>query len=84
VLVGTERDVSWEHGDLVFYDLSREGLVIELEYYEHGELVAYPMDEAAPKEGDSTVPFFVLEAPTVEECRAAFLAEGWLEPGRRG
>ena len=33
-LVSAERDVSWEHGDSVFYDLERGGVVIELEYYE--------------------------------------------------
>lgn len=84
VLVSTERDVSSEHGDSVFYDLEREGVVIELEYYEHGDLVAYPMgDDTPPDVDDVAEPFFVLEAPSREQCWQAFEAHGWIN-GQRG
>ena len=42
MLVSTDRDESMEYGDSVFYDLERDGTVIELECFEHGQLVAYP------------------------------------------
>jgi len=78
VVISTARDVSHEHGDSVFYDLEREGVEIELEYYEHGELVAYPTDQAV-EDGDSTEPVFDLEEPTEAECLEAFIAQGWVQ-----
>lgn len=85
VLVSTERDVSWEHGDSVFYDLEREGLVIELEYYEQGDLVAYPMGDDRPMEEDGvTEAYFVLDAPSQDECWRAFVKQGWMKESITG
>jgi hypothetical protein len=49
-VVSTDRDESWEFGDSGFFDLEREGTVVELEYYEHGQLVAYTIGDAEQAE----------------------------------
>lgn len=76
-LFSTETDEGGMYGYSVFYDLERDGVLIELEYYERGDLVAYPTG-AEPNEDGVTEPYFVLTRPTREDCWAAFAERGWL------
>lgn len=75
-LVATEQEDSWEYGDSVFYDLERNGVTVELEYYEHGQLVAYPMGEE-PEDG-VTEPLLSIPASTPTQAEEAFVALGLL------
>lgn len=78
-LISTEREESWEFGDSVFYDLQREGEVIELEYYSHGTLVAYRMDEGDEGSDDpESGSIFSIPDSTAASARAAFRACGWI------
>ena len=78
-LVSTDRDESTKYGDSVFYDLEREGTVVELEFYDHGrELVAYPISGANPD--DETERFFSIDSTTVESSHRALGKMGWLSP----
>jgi hypothetical protein len=43
-VVDTDQDESWEYGNSVAFDLERDGVTMELEYFEHGQLIAYPLD----------------------------------------
>lgn len=79
-LVSTDRDVSREYGDSVFWDLEREGQTVELEYYEHGQLVAYPVSDSddGNDDGEPTPAYFAIPDSTVDNSRAAFADQGWL------
>jgi len=78
-VVSTEREESGEFGDSVFVDLERDGLSIELEYYEHGQLVGYAVDEASSGEEDlDTEPYFSAPESTADLARSAFASEVWL------
>lgn len=81
-LTSTDREESWEFGDSVFYDLERDGLILNLEYYEHGQLVAYPVaDSASEDEGpEQAEPTFSIDDSTPENTPRAFEANGWLSP----
>jgi hypothetical protein len=61
----------------VFYDLERDGVGIELEYYEHAQLVAYPLGQDTD-DGEPTEPLFVLADSTTESSRKAYVNIGWL------
>ena len=75
-LVSTARDESWEFGDSVFYDLERDGRLIELEYYEHGQLVAYEVDDAQDADEESTI--FVIPDSSAMSSLEAFRAHEWV------
>lgn len=80
LLTGRESEESWEYGDSVFYDLERGTTHLNLEYYEHGQFVAYP-NEPRPEEewdGDPTEPYFSIYDSTSATCRSAFEEQGWL------
>ena len=77
-LTGTDRDESWEHGDSVFYDLERDGTTLNMEYYEHGQLIAYPVDERSQDVEDPAEPFFSIYDSTPESSRLADEEKGWL------
>jgi hypothetical protein len=65
---GGETDRSWEYGDSFFVEAERGGDRIELELYDHGQLVAYdghPGDD----DGDPKEPFFVVQDVTPEALR---------------
>ena len=74
-LVDTLHEESWEYGDSVFYDLERDGSVVELEYYEHGQLVAYPVVEEPVEDAE---PFFSIHGSTEASALDAFRRQGWL------
>ena len=76
-LVDTLQEESWEYGDSVFYDLERDGVVVELEYYEHGQLVLYPTNDAAPDD-EVTEPVFSIHGATPATALEAFQASGLL------
>lgn len=84
-LTGPDRDESWEYGDSVFYDLERNGTILNVEYYEHGQLVVYPVAEQVPDEDESerTEPLFSIDDSTPENSRHAFEEQGWLGPSGR-
>lgn len=73
----TESDQSWEYGNSLFWTLERGGLVVELEYYEHGQLVAYPVTEE-PDDVENAEPYFSIMESTIGSSRAAMAAQGWL------
>lgn len=75
--IGTDSDHSWEYGNSVFWDLERDGVVIQLEFYDHGQLVAYPVSEWA-QDDELAEPYFSIHRSTVESSREAFEAQGWL------
>lgn len=75
--IGTDSDHSWEYGNSLFWDLERDGVVIQLEFYDHGQLVAYPVSEKA-QDDDLAEPYFSIHRSTVESSREAFEAKGWL------
>jgi hypothetical protein len=79
-LTGKDRDESWEYGDSVFCDLERDGAILNIEYYEHGQLVAYPVEEHAQDDEDPepAAPFFSIDKSTPESSRLAFEEQGWL------
>lgn len=77
LLISTNSEESWEFGDSVFYDLEREGTMIELEYYEHGQLVAYRAEESEPDDPESAS-IFSLPESSKESAAEAFRAHGWL------
>lgn len=78
VLVGTDRDGDGVFGDSVFFDLEREGEVIELEYYDiEGDLVAWPLDELEDADESNECTFWLV-GPDVDACVEAFRHEGWL------
>ena len=77
-LVSTDRDESWEYGDSVFWDLERDGRVIELEYYEHGQLVLYPTNEAAPAD-DVTEPVFSIHGSSPASALEALRTHGFID-----
>lgn len=81
-LFSTEREESWKYGDSVFYDLVRDGVQVqvELEYYEHGQLVAYPMFEEVD-DGDVSEPFFSIYDSTPESALQAFVEHGFVALG---
>ena len=61
----------------MFFDLEREGTVVELEYDEHGQLVAYPIgDEDADDEASEWL--FSIPASTPEAARSEFQKHGWV------
>lgn len=80
-LSGTDRDESWEYGDSVFYDIERDGTIVNIEYYEHGQLVAYPVEEGAADDDGSepAEPYFSIDDSTPESSRLAFENQGWLD-----
>ncbi|MGY6499924.1 MAG: hypothetical protein ACXIVQ_03360 [Acidimicrobiales bacterium] len=75
-LTSTDADSSSEHGDSVFYGLERGGVTIELEYFDHGRLVGYPVD---PEKDDDepTEPFFAVQ-DGAGEAADHFATCGWL------
>ena len=78
-VTGTDREASVEFGDSVFYDLRRGSTVLNIEYYEHGQLVAYPGGEMPhAQDGEPTDPFFSIYDSTPASSRAAFDEQGWL------
>lgn len=84
VLTGTEREESWEFGDSVFYDLQRGTTVLNIEYYEHGQLVAYPVEERPDDwDGEAEEPYFSIADPTPASTRSAYEEQGWLRPAGR-
>jgi hypothetical protein len=76
-LVSTDREESSGFGDSVFYDLERDDVTIELEYYEHAQLVAYPVGDDE-KDDEITEPLFTIAESTLESSRTAFMEQGWL------
>lgn len=76
VLAYTESDQGWD-GDSLFWGLERDGVTIELEYYDQGRLVAYPVSERDPDD-ELAEPYFSIVDSTVESSRAAFETHGWL------
>lgn len=79
-VTGTDRDESWEYGDSVFLQLTRSGGTIELEYYDHGQLVAYPVTSPHEEPDEEAEPFFSIVDATHERARLEFAAQGWLSP----
>lgn len=78
-VTGTDREASSEFGDSVLYDLRKGATVLNIEYYEHGQLVAYPGGEMPDEqEGEPTNPFFSIIDSTPASSRAAFEEQGWL------
>jgi len=77
VLAYTESDQSWQYGNSMFWGLERDRVTIELEYYDHGQLVAYPVSERDPAD-ELAEPYFSITKSTVESSRAAFAAQRWL------
>lgn len=59
----------------MFWDLQRDGITIELELYEHGQLVAYPTG-ARSEEDEVADPYFSIYRSTVESSREAFRDAG--------
>src|SRR3954453_1004328 len=59
-LVATDTDERLEFGDSAFYDLERGSVCIELEYYEHGQLVANRDAQPTNIDGKPPEPYFVL------------------------
>ena len=82
LLTGREHEESWEHGNSVFYDVERGTTHLNLEYYEHGQFVAYPNEERPEEDwdGDPTEPYFSIYDTTPATCRSAFEEHGWLRP----
>ncbi|MBK9180509.1 MAG: hypothetical protein IPM45_13290 [Acidimicrobiales bacterium] len=78
VVVSTETDAHGTFGDSVFYDLERDGQVIELEHCDvEGDLVAWPMGE--PEDPDEPIEATLrLVSPTADQCTEAFRQEAWL------
>jgi hypothetical protein len=77
-----DRDeTSAEFGDSVFFDLVRDGITVNVEYYEHGQLVAYPAEDDPDTDGEPTEPYFSIEGSTPESSRQAFEAQDWLQSG---
>jgi hypothetical protein len=76
ILIETVEEASWEYGDSVFWVLERAGEGIDLEYYDHGQLVVYPSEPAGDDE--PTMPLFAVDDATIGRCRDAFHAQGWL------
>lgn len=76
-VVSTDREESWEFGDSPFYGLEREGRMIELEYYEYGQLVAYRIEKS---QDDSDQPesesIFSIPESTIASAAEAFRAQG--------
>ncbi len=77
-LVATETDESSEYGDSAFYDLERGADRIELEYYEHGQLVAYPNGETTDVDDQMPEPHFVLSDVGRADLVAEFRARRWV------
>jgi len=75
-VVATETEESWEHGDSVFWDLEREGELIELEYYDDGQLVAYPMGEGGDE--GSAEPYFSWHGAQPAAVCSEFGRLGWI------
>jgi hypothetical protein len=75
-----DRDTSSEYGDSVSYLLERDDAAMQLEMYEDGVLVYYPLDEEPddeePSEGETIVD---LSGATEDEVRAVFRGRGWLD-----
>jgi hypothetical protein len=82
LLTGREEEGSSEYGDSVFYDLERGATHLQIEYYEHGQLVAYPNEPRSEEDwdGDPTEPYFSIYDSTPATCRSAFEEQGWLRP----
>jgi hypothetical protein len=81
ILTGTEQEESAEFGDSVFYGLQRGTTVLNIEYYEHGQLVAYPVEERpADWDGEPEEPYFSIHDSTPASSRSAFEEQGWLSP----
>ena len=80
LLTGRDREGSSEYGDSVFYDLERGATHLQMEYYEHGQLVAYPNEPRSEEDwdGDPTEPYFSIYDSTPATCRSAFEEQGWL------
>ena len=60
------------------YDLECDGVNVELEYYEHGQLVAYPLFEEV-EDGDVSEPIFSIHDSTPESALREFVAHGFVE-----
>jgi hypothetical protein len=76
-----DRDVSWEHGDSVIFDLERYGETIELESFGDGRLTAWPMDNDRPDEddgGESSEPLWRIDASDANRADERFRSSGWL------
>lgn len=81
ILTGTEQEESAEFGDSVFYDLQRGTTLLNIEYFEHGQLVAYPVEEHPDDwDGDPEEPYFSIYDSTPASSRSAFEEQGWLSP----
>ena len=52
---------------------------VELEYYEHGQLVAYPLFEEV-EDGDVSEPIFSIHDSTPESALLEFPAHGFVSP----
>ena len=70
------REESREHGDSVMLELEKAGIVIELEYYEDGGLVAFPVEDGS--QDHSTRQYFGLEDVTAASARTAFSNQRWI------
>lgn len=81
ILTEPVREESREFGDSVFYDLQRGTTVLNIEYYEHGQLVAYPVEERPDDwDGEPEEPYFSIDDSTPASSRSAFEEQGWLRP----
>lgn len=77
--VEEHREESWEFGDSVAVDLVRAGVCIEIEYYEHGAITGFPMDDPDLEIDDEpTKPLFHLDDSTPDELSREFEHQGWL------
>jgi hypothetical protein len=76
-----DRDISWEHGDSVIFDLERHGESIELESFGDGRLTAWPMDDERTDEddgGEPSKPLWQIDASDPKQADEQFRSSGWL------
>lgn len=78
-VVATSREDSWEFGDSVSCELERSGDMIELEYYENGQLVGYSIvdTENVDQDPGAESSFSVADSTTVAALEA-FRGCGWI------
>lgn len=81
ILTEPGREESCEFGDSVFCNLQRGTTVLNIEYYEHGQLVAYPVEERRDDwDGESEEPYLSIDDSTPASSRSAFEEQDWLRP----
>jgi hypothetical protein len=78
----TDRNTSGESGDSVHLILNREDTTIDLELYEDDYMTLWPVNFEKYEQDDweSEEPLASIDGATAENCRAAFVEVGWLDP----